>query len=278
MLSDPLARLRLSEGFYFEFCKNIRKITLALPNNIRNIIGVTENEVDQMTDELNTLHPFEESGLGKAPFRCTGWEHRVGPIKLSCGMEVGSPGQPMGTCDFCGNGIAVCMQIVSADGKRFEVGCDCVKKLERKDNKLADAAQRIRAEVRKKHRLALAAKRRAEREREFEAELQKQREANGGLTDREVEERQRELEIAERRRNAEACNGWIIDQLVRAKQTDFVVGMIRELRRGPAKEQLSSNCLHIIADIFAKEITCHARRNTKRFESALESFWSRLES
>lgn len=77
-------------------------------------------------------HPFEVAGLGVAPFRCVGVEHRVGPIKSfdpkfpGVTIEVGSPGQPMGTCDYCGTGIADCYVIVSADNKRFIVGSDCV--------------------------------------------------------------------------------------------------------------------------------------------------------
>lgn len=73
-------------------------------------------------------HPFEAAGLGLAPFRCIGAETRVGPIRLPGGIEVGAPGQPMGTCDFCGTGIAECYVIRSSDGKQFIVGCDCVAK------------------------------------------------------------------------------------------------------------------------------------------------------
>ena len=103
-----------------------------------------------MNDTANTIHPFEAAGLGIAPFRCTGVVEKSGPIKYPNGMEVGAPGQPMGTCEFCGNGIKYCCQIVSHDGRHFEVGCDCVEKLHREDNALATAAQRIRADIRRK--------------------------------------------------------------------------------------------------------------------------------
>lgn len=77
---------------------------------------------------MEKLHRFEAAGLGKAPFRCVGVERRVGPINLGNGLEVGAPGQPMGCCDYCGQGIAECYAIVSADGREFIVGCDCVSK------------------------------------------------------------------------------------------------------------------------------------------------------
>ena len=77
-------------------------------------------------------HPFEKAGLGIAPFRCVGVERKIGPIKSTdpkfpgVTFEVGAPGQPMGTCDYCGTGIADCYRIKSSDGKTFVVGSDCV--------------------------------------------------------------------------------------------------------------------------------------------------------
>jgi hypothetical protein len=81
------------------------------------------------------MHPFEKSGLGKAPFRCVGFSRKIGPIRRievinGVGVEVmiGAPGQPMGACQHCGQGIADCFEIRSADGKTFIVGSDCVGK------------------------------------------------------------------------------------------------------------------------------------------------------
>lgn len=68
-----------------------------------------------------TIHTFEQAGLGKAPFRFVGMFEKRGPIPCPDGTMIGAPGQPMGTCDFCGNGIAQCCQIESADGKIFVV-------------------------------------------------------------------------------------------------------------------------------------------------------------
>jgi hypothetical protein len=79
------------------------------------------------------IHKFELAGLGKAPFRCIGTERKVGPYRYrdpKTGIELmaGAPGQPMGSCDYCGMGIADCYKIESADGKQFVVGCECVLK------------------------------------------------------------------------------------------------------------------------------------------------------
>lgn len=86
------------------------------------------------TSELNgTVHVYERAGLGLAPFRYLGCEERRGPIKSICpvsGVEVsvGAPGQPMGSCDLCGNGIAFCFMVRSSDGRTFKVGSECINK------------------------------------------------------------------------------------------------------------------------------------------------------
>jgi hypothetical protein len=89
------------------------------------------------------MHPFEKAELGKAPFRFVGSVTRIGPIYLADGItQIGAPGQPMGTCKYCGQGIALCMRIKSADGNVFEVGIDCVEKLYRPDNATITDADR----------------------------------------------------------------------------------------------------------------------------------------
>lgn len=57
-----------------------------------------------------TLHPFEQAGLGKAPFHCT---HVV---------------DSWSACQFCGTAIRYQYHIAGADGAHFFVGSDCVAK------------------------------------------------------------------------------------------------------------------------------------------------------
>lgn len=73
-------------------------------------------------------HVFETAGLGKAPFHYHSFKRAVGPIQLADGMMIGSPGQPMGTCDYCGQGIADCYTVKSSDGNTFMVGSTCIHK------------------------------------------------------------------------------------------------------------------------------------------------------
>lgn len=74
------------------------------------------------TPAADTVHKFERAGLGKAPFRC------VGMVENKFQACPGAPIQPGGSCDYCGAGIMYEFCILSADGRRFKVGCDCVLK------------------------------------------------------------------------------------------------------------------------------------------------------
>lgn len=84
-------------------------------------------------ESVARIHPWERAGLGKAPFRWLGVSNRVGPIRIAQAdgttLELGAPGQPMGSCAYCLQGIAECHSIKSADGKTFTVGCDCVRRV-----------------------------------------------------------------------------------------------------------------------------------------------------
>ena len=95
-----------------------------------------------MKESIKLVHPFEIANLGKAPFKFVGYYSDVGPKKLADGSEVGSPGQPMGSCDYCGTGIAHCMKIKSSDGKTFIVGSSCVEKTVHKGSPVYTAVQR----------------------------------------------------------------------------------------------------------------------------------------
>lgn len=104
------------------------------------------------------VHPFERAGLGKAPFRFIGVEVRRGPMPIldangrPTGAMAGSPGQPMGTCSYCGQGIAECCFIKSADGNVFMVGNVCVGKT--RDKRLSTETERAVRKMRKESKTA----------------------------------------------------------------------------------------------------------------------------
>jgi len=59
-------------------------------------------------------HMFEQQGLGLAPFRCVA-------------IIDSGPGNKK-SCDHCGAGIRYAFEVVSRDGKSFNVGSDCALK------------------------------------------------------------------------------------------------------------------------------------------------------
>lgn len=110
-----------------------------------------------------TIHPFERSGLGLAPFRF---------VKYYESKYQACPGAPIqcGTsCDYCGTAIMGVYVIRSADGKEFKVGCDCVYKTA-KESATTDA-QRLAAAIRRKANAVKTAAKHARDDARIEAAL-----------------------------------------------------------------------------------------------------------
>lgn len=218
-----------------------------------------------MCETTAKLHPFEAAGLGLAPFRLLSME-RVWFV--SC---PGDPGKPGGTCDYCGQGIANVFRIESHDGKRFGVGCDCVAKIGRADNRLLTAVQREKARVLREAKAAERATRAAERRAKTDAELAAQRERNGGLTDAELRQQREAAEAAALAEQLTAENGWLIDALA------YVGGdFARDMREALTRQTLASlspRCVCILRDIYGKQC---GRYGSKKYAAAVAEFDSRL--
>jgi len=103
------------------------------------------------------VHVFEKAGLGKRPYTL------VDIVKKKYSPCPGAPAQPGGTCAFCYTGIMFCYVVESSDGKRFEVGCDCI-------NKAGDSGLIRAYKTSPKHR-AIEAERRRELDQKKRAEL-----------------------------------------------------------------------------------------------------------
>lgn len=75
---------------------------------------------------MNTthIHKFEAAGLGAAPYRYVGCERTV----VAEGFGADATVRPAASCDFCSTAISTAFHLVSADGKKFKVGCDCITK------------------------------------------------------------------------------------------------------------------------------------------------------
>jgi hypothetical protein len=80
-----------------------------------------------------SIHCFEKSGLGKAPFRCVGLYSIPSPSLAEHNVEAYNNAlrdMPRdvgcGSCQYCGTAIMHNFIIQSSDGMRFVVGSDCV--------------------------------------------------------------------------------------------------------------------------------------------------------
>lgn len=86
------------------------------------------------TTTMKAVHPFEESGLGKAPFMYVGAIDQpstsAGTVVVGSYKGVQIETTAGGTCDHCGKAIINMFRIVSSDGKYSKVGCDCLKKVD----------------------------------------------------------------------------------------------------------------------------------------------------
>ena len=110
---------------------------------------------------MTTTHKFEIAKLGLAPFKLVGNYTDVGPkvwVENGIRVESGAPGQPMGSCDYCGQGIKFCFKIKSADGKTFVVGSDCVMKTHAKGDRVYNEVEQAVLRQKRKARHANEAK------------------------------------------------------------------------------------------------------------------------
>lgn len=209
-----------------------------------------------MCDTTTELHPFEQAGLGKAPFRY-----------LGSGEKRTNSGQPAGTCEYCSRGILTCCVIGSADGKTFVVGCDCVRKVFGPTNRvLTDMERDIARANLEKRRAKAEAKRQAALEA-YQAKLAEQRVRNGGPTDAELQAQRDEAERQATTDRYSAANAWLL-QHIEADNGFFVSEMARELQTRLAGE-LSDRQLEVLRDVYAKK---HGRKNSDAWKAARDTF------
>ena len=121
-------------------------------------------------------HPWEQCGMGKAPFEYIGTKEEW--IKTG---DPSNPRLPAGSCDVCGAAIAYQYWIESADGKRFKVGCDCVAKLERSDNCFVSDVMLVAAEIERKNAQKRAEDRKAKDRNRIKAAIERLPEVRDAL-------------------------------------------------------------------------------------------------
>lgn len=234
--------------------------------------------------EQMLTHLWQEQGLGQAPFRAVCIISLPSPSLAETNVNAYNNAMAevcqqargfdvhLGTCNSCGMSLMNNVIIRDAHGKHFVVGCDCAGKTH--DSKLVSRVEYLEKQRQK-------AVREAKREAEWkarcaarDAELQAQRDRNGGLTDAEVEAKQRAEAEELHRQRMTAENGWLLNVLARVPYaSSFVDSMRAELERRPLAK-LSDRCQGILAEIYAKTVS-GSRKGSKAYRSAEDEFWNR---
>lgn len=147
-----------------------------------------------MTD---TIHLFQAAGLGLAPFRLEGMCQipstslaEANPTAYNAALRMLPQGIGIGSCAYCGTPLTNNFLIRSRDGRLFPVGSECVRKTG--DRGLTDKVKVIERERRRAAREEERRVKAAQAEAKLQMALQAERERNGGLTDREMIEREAE--------------------------------------------------------------------------------------
>lgn len=224
---------------------------------------------------MKEQHVWEFHGIGVAPFRVKGVASlpskslgEANPDAYRAALAGLPRGFHMGTCEVCGRSITVNFLIVDAQGRRFSVGSSCVNKSG--DRGMKD---RVRLLKNKRDRERRHAKREADRLERLEAE----RQANGGLTNYEVEEKRIKEAKAKRDRAMAPIIielGFVADQLDDC-QGGFRTSIANRLLKG---EIPTGRGFDIMIEILAK---LEGRKGSKSYEAEkarLEEFFEGIQT
>lgn len=149
------------------------------------------------------VHIWEFNGIGKAPFKCVGMASipstslaEQNPHAYNKAMQDLPKGFGVGSCEVCGTPLVNNFLIKDAEGRKFAVGCDCVRKSS--DAGLIEKVDAIRREREREKRAEKRMAKMREQQAAYEAELDAQRTRNGGMTDDEVAEAARKAALEEK--------------------------------------------------------------------------------
>jgi hypothetical protein len=184
---------------------------------------------------MQTYHVWQEHGF-IPPYKLTGFYSipstslaEANPSVYNALLAQMPKNCGIGSCGVCGMSLVNNFIITDATGKKFSVGCDCVKK---------HGGTRLITEVEAQQKAIDKAKRAEKTRLKYEAqaaarklEQEAQRERNGGMTDYELEMHNRKEK--EQARIREIC--MIMHPVICAlndKRTDFCNSIVRQIEAG----------------------------------------------
>lgn len=224
-------------------------------------------------NELKAVNKWELAGIGKAPFKCVGVAELPSKALLEAGNVEGYNNHMrslpleygLGTCYVCGMALMVNYLIRDAEGKKFVVGCECVKKtgdtiLTNEMNEARKARERAkRAAKREENRIKRYAARSAAR---YAAELE-----NWGLHPEDM--RVIVLEAAKERR---AANLAVLADSLEDGRGGFCDSVADGLRKGDLP---SGRGMTIMLEILGKK---KGRKNSKAYKAEVARLEAIIES
>lgn len=220
---------------------------------------------------MELMHKWENRGY-TPPYRCLGVASipspalaEANPLAYSRALSELPKGFACGSCSICGTPLVHNFLMIDANGSRFTVGSDCVKKSG--DAQLVSAIEKERLAF---NRAKAKAKRdaiRAAAHSAYEAELEAQRARNNGLTDYEVEQHEKAESHTQLCKARADANEWIVNALPHCWMADTLY----ELREGNvALRDLSRGTLYLLAKEYGK---LAGRTKSKAWQAKFDEFW-----
>lgn len=248
-----------------------------------NTENTTTANTTEAAEKLVISHKWEDAGHGKAPFRpvcvisvpavslCEANPEAYNRAMAEAMQCAKGFGVSLCTCDVCGMSLMNNVVIRDANGKHFVVGLDCAgksgdAKLITQTEKLEKARQFKIREAKKKAELEA-------RQAARLAALQAERDANGGLTNAELAEKNRRDAAQALADKSRIENDWLIQVLANEFQGDFVRAMIANLSEKPLHSAIRGRAAEICGEIYGKQKG--GRKGSKAYEAANAEFWTR---
>lgn len=210
--------------------------------------------------KIMKIYKLDELGLGKGPYKVVGFYQipspflaEQNPSAYDAALRSMPNGIGIGSCAICGTGLTNNFIIESSDGKKFPVGCDCLLKIN--DIQLITEMKKIQKEVKQKQKK----EKMIEQWKALAAKLDLQREANGGLTDLELEFQKKENEELAKKMPLINAMTPLAEDLFDGKN-GFCDSIANEMKKGMIP---TGRALNIVIDILAKKA---GRTGSKAYE------------
>ena len=222
---------------------------------------------------MQLMHTWESNGY-KPPYRCVGIASlptkslaEANPFAYSKALAEIPKGYGCGSCSICGTPLVHNYLMMDAEGARFAVGSDCVKKSG--NAQLVSAIEKERLAFNRAKAKARRDEVWAQKQAAHEAVLEAERSKNGGLTDYELEQQKKMVADAESRAARVAANRWVVEALSGC----WMTSTLTELSSGRVSlSDLSRGGLYRLAEEYGK---LAGRKKSKAWQVKFDEFWVR---